>query len=57
LPLLRIFFKLRVDIEIHFVNAGLPPGALLSAPCRRTQFDLTEFLGTTGRPLLLLPPN
>jgi hypothetical protein len=44
LPLLRIFFRLSVNIEIHFINAGLPPGALLSVPRLCTQLDMAEFL-------------
>jgi hypothetical protein len=43
LPLLRIFRRLIVDIEIHFINTGLLPGAWLGAPCFRTQLDLAEF--------------
>src|SRR5207344_1339050 len=50
LPFLRIFFRLSVDIEIDFINAGLPPGAWLGVPCLRTQFDLAEFLHSEAPP-------
>jgi hypothetical protein len=51
MPLLRIFFRLIVGIEIDFIHAGLPPGAWLGVPCIRMQLDLTEFLHSEAAPV------
>jgi len=44
LPILRIVSGLSVDIEIHFINAGLPFGRWLGVPRPRAQLDMVEFL-------------
>jgi hypothetical protein len=50
LPLLRIISRLSVDIEINFINAGLPPGMWLGMPCVHAQCDLAEFLDREASP-------
>jgi hypothetical protein len=50
LPILRIVSGLSVDIEIHFINAGLPFGTWLGAPRPRAQIDLAEFLHGEATP-------
>jgi hypothetical protein len=47
---LRIISELSVGIEIDFINAGLPMGAWLCAPCTHTQLDLAEFLHREATP-------
>jgi hypothetical protein len=44
LPILRIVSGLSVDIEIHFINAGLPFGTWLGVPRPRAQLDMVELL-------------
>jgi hypothetical protein len=50
LPILRIVSGLSVDIEIHFINAGLPFGTWLGVPKPRAQFDMAEFLHVEATP-------
>jgi hypothetical protein len=68
LPILRIVSGLSVDIEIHFINAGLPFGTWLGVPRPRAQLDMVEFLHGEATPdtaalgyqwpdRILLPPN
>jgi hypothetical protein len=53
LPLLRILFGLSVDVEIDFINAGLPPGTWLGVPCIRAQLDTVESLQGEAAPTAL----
>jgi hypothetical protein len=50
LPLLRIFFRLSVGIEINFINAGLLWRARLGVPCFGAQLDVAEFLYSQATP-------
>jgi hypothetical protein len=50
LPILRIVSGLSVDIEIHFINAGLPFGTWLGVPRPRAQLDMAEFLHGEATP-------
>ena len=50
LPLLRIFFRLSVGVEIDFIDASLPRGTWLGVPCVRAQLDLAEFLHGQAAP-------
>jgi len=50
LPILRILSGLSVDIEIHFINAGLPFGTWLGVPSPRAQLDMVEFLYREATP-------
>jgi hypothetical protein len=50
LPILRIVSGLSVDVEVHFINAGLPFGTCLGAPRPSAQLDLTEFLHGEATP-------
>jgi len=47
---LWILFRL-IDVEVNFVNAGLPPGAWLGMPCLGAQLDLAEFLHGQAAPV------
>jgi len=47
---LRIVSGLSVDIEIHFINAGLPFGTWLGVPRPRAQLDMVEFLHGEATP-------
>jgi hypothetical protein len=47
---LRIVSGLSVDIEIHFINAGLPFGTWLRVPRPRAQLDMLEFLHGEATP-------
>jgi hypothetical protein len=49
-PFLRVPSELSVDIEIDFIDAGLPFGAWLCIPCAYTQLDLAEFLHGKATP-------
>jgi hypothetical protein len=48
LPILRIVSGLSVDIEIHFINAGLPLVTWLGVPRPRAQLDIVELLHGQG---------
>ena len=50
MPILRIASRLSVDIEIHFINAGLPFGTGRSVPRPRAQLDMAEFLHGEATP-------
>ena len=50
MPLLRLFSRLSVGIEIDFINAGLLLGAWLGVPRPRAQLDLAEFLHSQTTP-------
>ena len=50
MPILRIVTGLNVDIEIHFINAGLPFGTWLGVPRPRAQLDMVEFLHGEATP-------
>jgi len=50
LPILRIASRLSVDIEIHFINAGLPFGTGRGVPRPRAQLDMAEFLHGEATP-------
>jgi hypothetical protein len=50
LPILRIVSGLSVDIEIHFINAGLPLGTWLGVPRPRAQLDIVKFLHGEATP-------
>ena len=50
MPILRIVPGLSVDIEIHFINAGLPFGTWLGVPRPRAQLDMIEFLHREATP-------
>ena len=50
MPILRIVSGLSVDIEIHFINAGLPFGMSLRVPRPRAQLDMLEFLHGEATP-------
>ena len=50
MPILRIVTGLNVDIEIHFINAGLPFGTWLGVPRPRAQLDMVEFLYRKATP-------
>ena len=41
------------NVEIDFINAGLPFGAWLRVPCLRAQLDLAEFLYSEATPYTL----
>jgi hypothetical protein len=47
---LRIVSRLSVDIEIHFINAGLLFGTWLGVPRPRAQLDMAEFLHGEATP-------
>jgi hypothetical protein len=47
---LRIVSGLSADIEIHFINAGLPFGTWLRVPRLRAQLDMLEFLHGEATP-------
>jgi hypothetical protein len=47
---LRIVSGLSVDIEIHFINAGLPFGTWLGVPRPRAQLDIVELLHGEATP-------
>jgi hypothetical protein len=47
---LRIASGLSVDIEIHFVNAGLPFGTWLGVPRSCAQLDMAKFLHGEATP-------
>jgi hypothetical protein len=50
LSILRIVSGLSVDIEIHFINAGLPFGTWFGVPRPRAQLDMVEFLHGEATP-------
>jgi hypothetical protein len=47
---LRIVSGLSVDIEIHFINAGLSFSTWLGVPRPRAQLDMVEFLHGEATP-------
>jgi hypothetical protein len=47
---LRIVSGLTVNIEIHFINAGLSSGTWLGVPRPRAQLDMVEFLHGEATP-------
>jgi hypothetical protein len=51
---LRIGFRLKVDIEIHFINTALPFGTGFGVPSTRVQLDLTESLHSEATPYTLV---
>jgi hypothetical protein len=50
LPILRIVSGLSVDIEIHFINTGLPFGTWLGVPRPCAQLNMAEFLHGEATP-------
>jgi hypothetical protein len=54
---LRIVSGLSVDIEIHFINTGLPFGTWLGVPRPRAQLDMIEFLHREATPDTAAPGN
>jgi len=47
---LRIVSRLSVDIEIHFIHAGLPFGTGFGVPRPPAQLDLAEFVHGEATP-------